>query len=56
MVAAGTTRKASGGTCQGFTTTTTQCTLTFDNAGLKGTTRLLLFARADDHLRWTLVD
>ena len=55
MVAAQSTRPVDGGTCTGFTTTATQCTLTFDNADLDGSTRVLLFDRADDHLRWTLV-
>ncbi len=54
MVAAGTTRNVGGGTCHGFTDAPTQCTLTFDNTALKGSTRLLLFTRADDDLRWTL--
>jgi hypothetical protein len=55
MVAAQSTREVEGGTCAGFTTTATQCTLTFANTDLDGSTRVLLFDRADDRLRWTLV-
>jgi len=54
MVAAGTTRDVGGGTCTGFTESPQQCTIEFDNTDLKGSTRLLLFSRAGDHLRWTL--
>ena len=54
LVAAGTTREVGGGTCTGFTKPTQQCTIEFDNTDLKGSTRLLLFSRAGDHLRWTL--
>jgi len=54
MVAAGTTRDVRGGTCTGFTESAQQCTIEFDNTNLKGSTRLLLFNRAGDKLRWTL--
>jgi hypothetical protein len=43
-----------GGTCAGFTAAPRQCTIEFANADLKGSTRLLLFSRAGDRLRWTL--
>jgi hypothetical protein len=54
MVAAGTSRDVEGGTCAGFTVASQQCTIEFANTDLKGSTRLLLFSRAGDRLRWTL--
>ena len=56
LVAAGATRPVSGGTCRGFTEAAAQCTLTFDNSGLEGSTRVLLFERASDRLRWEFVE
>ena len=56
IVAAGATRPVDGGTCQGFTEAPVQCTLTFDNSGLEGSTRVLLFERASDRLRWEFVE
>ena len=52
LVAAGSTRPVSGGTCQAFTVAATQCTLVFDNQALGGSARTLLFERAGDRLRW----
>ncbi len=54
LLAPNATRPVTGGTCTGFTEAPVQCTLTFDNSGLSGSTRALLFDRAGDRLRWAL--
>lgn len=55
MVSAGSRRKATGGTCGTLTVAAQQCTLVFDNTGLKGSPRQLLFDRAGQQRRWLLV-
>jgi len=55
MVSAGSRRKVAGGTCAALTNATQQCTLVFDNTGLKGSARQLLFDRAGQQRRWLLV-
>ena len=55
MVSAGSRRKVSGGTCTALTTAVQRCTLVFDNTGLKGSARQLLFDRAGQQRRWLLV-
>jgi hypothetical protein len=41
-------------TCQGITVVERDCALTFATAGMQGTSRQLIFLRADDQLRWVL--
>lgn len=55
MVFAGAGRQPVGGTCRGLTVEPQECTLVFDNAGIPGTSRLLLLRRAGDQVRWVLV-
>lgn len=55
MVAPGAVRAPTGGTCRQFTVAAQRCTLMFDNAGLSGTTRQLLWRRAGEQVRWVLV-
>jgi len=41
-------------TCQGITVAERDCALTFATAAMQGTSRQLIFHRADDQLRWVL--
>jgi hypothetical protein len=41
-------------TCAGISDATADCSLSFDTAGMQGTSRQLIFHRADDQLRWVL--
>jgi hypothetical protein len=41
--------------CSGFTLAAVTCTLTFPTVGLTGSDRQLLLERADERLRWKLV-
>ncbi len=55
LVAPGTVVTATdASSCTGFTATPTECSLAFDVAGLEGSSRQLLFRRADTQLRWSL--
>jgi hypothetical protein len=40
--------------CAGITVAEHDCTLTFATADMQGTSRQLIFHRADDQLRWVL--
>jgi len=44
----------SSGDCTGFTTVEQTCTLVFDTTALDGSSRVLLFRRSEDQLRWVL--
>lgn len=41
--------------CTGFTVALVQCTVAFPNDGFRNDDRMLLFERAEDSVRWTLV-
>jgi hypothetical protein len=41
-------------TCEGITVDDRDCALTFATADMQGTSRQLIFHRADDQLRWVL--
>ena len=41
-------------TCAGIKDATTECSLAFDTGDMQGTSRQLIFHRADDQLRWVL--
>jgi hypothetical protein len=41
-------------TCDGITDATTECSLAFDTDDMQGTSRQLIFHRADEQLRWVL--
>jgi hypothetical protein len=41
-------------TCAGISVASVDCTLTFSTADLQGTSRQLIFHRADQQLRWVL--
>ena len=41
-------------TCAGITVAEHDCSLTFATTGMQGTSRQLIFHRADDQLRWVL--
>jgi hypothetical protein len=41
-------------TCQGITLDTADCRLTFATGNMQGTSRQLIFHRADEQLRWVL--
>jgi hypothetical protein len=40
--------------CNGITVAAVDCSLTFDTSGMRGTSRQLIFHRADEQLRWVL--
>ena len=40
--------------CNGITVDESDCTLTFGTSGMQGTSRQLIFHRADQQLRWVL--
>lgn len=40
--------------CNGITVATVDCGLSFATTGMQGTSRQLIFQRADDQLRWVL--
>ena len=40
--------------CTGIVVDPVECALTFATAGMKGTSRQLIFHRADEQLRWVL--
>ena len=46
--------KPVGGTCAGLTIAMRDCTIVFDNASVPGTSRLLVWERAGDEVRWGL--
>ena len=41
-------------TCDGISVAERECALTFATGGMQGTSRQLIFHRADDQLRWVL--
>jgi len=46
---------AAAGSCTRLTVTPTRCTLVFPTNGLDGSVRQLVFERADERARWSLV-
>jgi hypothetical protein len=52
LVAPGKVVAVGSSTCTGIVVVETQCSLTFDTAGMPGTSRQLIFHRADAQLRW----
>ena len=54
LVAPGTVVAASSSTCDGIAVVETDCSLTFDTTGMPGSSRQLIFHRADAQLRWVL--
>jgi len=42
--------------CDGIAIATVVCTLTFATSGMQGTSRQLIFHRADEQLRWVLAE
>jgi hypothetical protein len=47
--------RVTSSTCSGVTAVATQCSLTFATTGMAGTSRQLIFKRADQQLLWVLV-
>lgn len=54
LVGPGKVAPVSTSSCGAITVTATDCTLTFDTTAMQGTSRQLIFRRADDQLRWVL--
>lgn len=54
LVGPGKVVAVSSSTCDGITADDRDCALTFATAGMQGTSRQLIFLRADDQLRWVL--
>ena len=54
LVGPGMVLDVSSSTCNGIVVEATDCTLTFATSALSGTTRQLIFNRADEQLRWVL--
>ena len=52
LVAPGSAVGVTGGTCDGFTVESQDCTLVFDVSGFDGSSRQLIFLRSDQQLRW----
>ena len=56
LVGPGKVAAITAATCGGITVQTVDCSLTFATAGMAGTSRQLIFHRADEQLRWVLAD
>lgn len=56
LVGPGKVAAVTSATCGGITIHIVDCSLTFTTAGMAGTSRQLIFRRADEQLRWVLVD
>lgn len=56
LVGPGKVMSVTSSTCDGITAATVDCSLTFDTAALVGTSRQLIFHRADEQLRWVLAE
>jgi hypothetical protein len=54
LVGPGKVVAVSSSTCDGITAATAECALTFATGEMQGTSRQLIFHRADDQLRWVL--
>ena len=54
LVAPGKVVAVASSTCAGVVVAGTDCSLTFDTAGMPGSSRQLIFHRADAQLRWVL--
>jgi len=54
LVGPGKVAAVGSSTCAAITVAVTDCTLTFDTAGMQGTSRQLILRRADVQLRWVL--
>jgi hypothetical protein len=54
LVGPGKVAAVTSATCEGITVKTVDCSLTFATAGMAGTSRQLIFRRADEQLRWVL--
>lgn len=54
LVAPGKVVAVGSSTCAGIAVAETDCSLTFDTTGMPGTSRQLIFHRADAQLRWVL--
>jgi hypothetical protein len=52
LVAPGSAVGVTGGTCDGLTVASQECTLVFDANGFDGSSRQLIFLRSDQQLRW----
>ncbi len=56
LVGPGKVLSVTSSTCEGITTATVDCSLTFATSAMEGTSRQLIFRRADDQLRWVLAE
>ena len=56
LVGPGKVMSVTSSTCDGIAAATVDCSLTFDTAALLGTSRQLIFHRADEQLRWVLAE
>ncbi|MGZ4700904.1 MAG: hypothetical protein ACXV98_06810 [Ilumatobacteraceae bacterium] len=54
LVGPGKVLSVTSSTCAGITTRQADCSLTFDTSAMAGTSRQLIFHRADQQLRWVL--
>jgi hypothetical protein len=54
LVGPGKVVSVTSSTCQGITAAERDCALTFATGTMQGTSRQLIFVRADDQLRWVL--
>jgi hypothetical protein len=54
LVGPGTVVAVTSSTCAGITAQPIDCSLTFDTSTMAGTSRQLIFHRADQQLRWVL--
>ena len=56
LVGPGKVLSVTASNCEGITPTTVDCSLTFATSEMVGTSRQLIFHRADDQLRWVLAE
>ena len=56
LVGPGKVLSVTASNCEGIATTTVDCSLTFATSEMVGTSRQLIFHRADDQLRWVLAE
>ncbi len=54
LVGPGTVRAVTSSTCNGIAIDIVDCALTFATGGMEGSSRQLIFRRADEQLRWVL--
>jgi hypothetical protein len=54
LVGPGTVEPVTASTCTGISVAPLDCTLTFVTTGMPGTSRQMIFHRADQQLRWVL--